>query len=632
MNRSWTHKNIARSIQFSSKGVLLWPTSDDAPNGWGEPFDTITGTIGGPNPNVLLTYTGPTVGIKRGVKRSQAGNCYWRGPQGRVISWQGPWGFQVESPAHYFGTPSYSSSYEIALAARAGAALSSIGYTQTTSYIPINPSNPTGPGTWLIHGSRFSTKIFKTGKLFATAPNKILGAAELNGGIIAILVDQTIRYKKGPADWVTIGTLTDPTVTDPAKTLLPYLGIFSFDADGLHAIAIRSVLCRDNLNPNYATNHIEKVLTRVSVSLDANGNLSTSVSHTATGALALISTFHSVSTYTPPPPPYTDGGSGSYSDTTTYSSEGETVVAAGFYGNTEVVLSAKAHETSQIWSTSSSGYRYGDGGENGEGLLSHSYTESGSNKVGLYNGEDLLVDLFVSTKTTSSSSSEQSHWGERRGSDSASGGSTSSTTSSTESSSLLFADVSVSLPELCLVKEVSYSSSEHSGSFEFSAGGNTPMVNTSEANSSYTRSRTYSVINPNVSFPVDQIGPSTTTSNGGPIDSLGNIGFYATGNSATTNTYREYNVVGANSLRSYYLTAGYVDIFPVCYGVVDPVSGFWATVHYLYTVNYVGEGLSAVETTTTAQLPNGLTPESFLGLTGDNQALGNLPSKGVYLL
>jgi hypothetical protein len=361
------------------------------------------------------------------------------------------------------------------------------------------------------------------------------------------------------------------------------------------------------------------------VSLDANGNLSTSVSHTATGALALISTFHSVSTYTPPPPPYTDGGSGSYSDTTTYSSEGETVVAAGFYGNTEVVLSAKAHETSQIWSTSSSGYRYGDGGENGEGLLSHSYTESGSNKVGLYNGEDLLVDLFVSTKTTSSSSSEQSHWGERRGSDSASGGSTSSTTSSTESSSLLFADVSVSLPELCLVKEVSYSSSENSGSFEVSV-----VVNTTESTSSSTASHTNSVINPNVSFPVDQRGPITTTSTG-HLETLANIGFNSAGNYETTNTNREYNVVGANHFRSYHPTAGYVDIFPVCYGVVDPVSGFWATVHYLYTVNSGTADLSVVETTT-AQLPNGLTPESFLGLTGDNQALGNLPSKGVYLL
>lgn len=624
MNRSWTHKNIARSIQFGSKGVLLWPTSDGAPNGWGEPFDTLPGTVGGPNPNVLLTYTGSTVGIKRGVKRSQAGNCYWRGPQGRVISWQGPWGFQVESPVHYFGVTSYSSSTDTARAARAGAALSSIGYTQTTSYIPINPSNPTGPGTWLIHGSRFSTKIFKTGKLFATAPNKILGAAELNGGIIAILVDQTIRYKKGSADWVTIGTLTDPTVTDPAKTLLPYLGIFSFDADGLHAIAIRSVLCRDNLDPSYATNHIEKVLTRVSVSLDANGNLNTSVSHTATEALALIRTHHSVSTYTPPPPPYTDGGSGSHSSTITYSSEGETVVAAGFYGNTEVVLSAKAYETSRTQSNSSSGYRYSDGGNDRIGLLSVSTTESGSNKVGLYSGEDLLVDLFVSTETASSSSSEQKY--RTFTPKLVAGVSTSSDTSSTESSSLLFADVSVSLPELCLVKEVSYSSSERSGSFEWGA-----EVNTRESNSSSTTSLTNSVINPNVSFPVDQRGPFTT-STVGPMSSIdGNIGFYATGNYETTNTNREYNVVGANSLRSYYLTAGYVDMFPVCYGVVATDSGFWATVHYLYTVHSGTGDLSVVETTT-AQLPNGLTPESFLGLTGDNQALGNLPSKGVYLL
>ena len=109
MNQSWSHKNIAREIQFSPRGVLLWPTSDSAPNGWGAPFDILPGSVGGDRPNVLLTYADPaTVKVKRGIVRSSAGNCYWRGPQGDILSWQGPWGFQAPPPIHFVSASGYS--------------------------------------------------------------------------------------------------------------------------------------------------------------------------------------------------------------------------------------------------------------------------------------------------------------------------------------------------------------------------------------------------------------------------------------------------------------------------------------------------------------------------------------------
>lgn len=263
-----------RKVETGS--VLVWPVSDSAPNGWGQPFTggNDPGTIGGPHPGVLMTYSRPPFAsagegfrLQRGYLAAGAdpvaGNCYWS--NGSVIlTWDGPWSYQVAPD------PARAVSDDVL----------ALGYTYT------NDEDFKVYHRWGRDLYKGGVKYSGTGA-YVAPPRPVLGAALLNKNLlVAVCLPANpsanmgeVFYKTldGKA-WLSGGDI--PYSPPEDHTLLAISHIFSFSEDGTQAASIRYVKYKKTVNGKTTELGLKTMMTRLNFNVAGGVAVSFAASHT----------------------------------------------------------------------------------------------------------------------------------------------------------------------------------------------------------------------------------------------------------------------------------------------------------------------------------------------------------------
>jgi len=160
-------------------GIVVLPSSGDAPNGWGKPLKDSEGILinpplgsaGGSDPQYVFTFTAPPDSIPRIVRnipQSLGGNCHNSGD--KLISWDGPFGFNIAPPV-LRKSLHFNPITEIP------------GYETQLSDIGVINGNAESVAVF----TRFSNKLYEGGKEKTVAPGEVLGASYFGTSLVCVV-------------------------------------------------------------------------------------------------------------------------------------------------------------------------------------------------------------------------------------------------------------------------------------------------------------------------------------------------------------------------------------------------------------------------------------------------------------
>lgn len=240
----------------SVSGILMYPTSDDAPSGWGAPFTTLPGVPSVEDTGVVINYnsfvdvaTGdngidyPTV--KRGIKDSVvAGNVSWVSPSGAVTSWVGQIANDVGVLPVSKKSTEGSTSYD--------------EMTQKLGYYSVGQSGYVSTGGtdyYVTSYYRASNELFKNGRVISTLPDYVLGYGEFQGRRLCIIGMGATQLLQGDgSDWISLGGLSypEPANSGNAGALSPLIRAnkYVFSEDGSQASTITYEASQDSNSNN----------------------------------------------------------------------------------------------------------------------------------------------------------------------------------------------------------------------------------------------------------------------------------------------------------------------------------------------------------------------------------------------
>ena len=239
------------SVEIGDR-IVVFPISDDFPNGW-IPLPKASVVYGSDTKRKkLLRHTPTTV---------DGGNCYWRGTNKDLLTFEGPWGFQV--------APAVLNTSEVGYTAWniEGYTANKIGFDSNGD---VTASWP--PSFTLATYDRFYTSIWKNGSVIATSTYKILGCGISRGNLVIVVNISLSKDRILVAPIPTSGTITSWTTVGDIDYIsvsgLTYLyrsNIYSFSKDGSKIITL--VDCyKDKAR-------LSKSITRISLDYDISNNL-----------------------------------------------------------------------------------------------------------------------------------------------------------------------------------------------------------------------------------------------------------------------------------------------------------------------------------------------------------------------
>lgn len=266
------------------KGIFCSPKSLATPNGFGNdsgmfaildytavlPSGTYERDVNGDyvlNQGVLATsgdsvYTDATSKlyarreVPEGFGALQAGNCAWtRASDGLVLSWDGPWGFQIAPPTNSTNLltqtpPVYAG-----------------GYSPRNKNVTVffsNVSSPHTRTTRLTIYQRWGSILYCNGVAIPT-PDRVLGACMVNDLLVVVVTENDLedrvyygKYSElGTVGWTLAGSLNFTNTA--TRTFLARDHVYTFSEDGLSFNAILRIADEVALNTAKATTATPKV-------------------------------------------------------------------------------------------------------------------------------------------------------------------------------------------------------------------------------------------------------------------------------------------------------------------------------------------------------------------------------------
>lgn len=185
-----TRPNLIRIIAGGVVKIVVWPTSQAVPNGWGEPLTTGNGipinpplgTDNGTHPKFALTYSKPPeskLKVEPHIQEDIGGNCFWTNGKGKTVSWVGP--LSQDGPIRPTTVVQKQLSNRISFdfVGFVGHHLTPRGYRAK----PYVSNFRTYPGY-----HRFVSNIYQDGRKLATRPNNklVYGAGYFKGTLLCV--------------------------------------------------------------------------------------------------------------------------------------------------------------------------------------------------------------------------------------------------------------------------------------------------------------------------------------------------------------------------------------------------------------------------------------------------------------